>query len=536
MYCRECGKQMVDGERFCRYCGTEQVAVQEATKPVINHVPNTNMPFTNTYIPQKTNNNAIGKVFVIIGGVIFSVIGLAVITMVAAFLFGGEPEPKQANKSTKKGVDEELSEEEAYYSDDSVYNTAMKKENGNSQAGLVRGVVIDDTYEMSDFQMPTDWIINHYNNQNWTGVELVDHYLKPGESEGVWFDVVTVRTYYEHPEGLYTLIHQESPHCTYSETFGGWQNSIVGYTDCESSSCDFSGFIGTYWKIDDEYTLHDINTFFDIYDYDEMGDEAYFCFEDFPETHFVFDGSMGPITSVIRGDLRKVGRIYLVSDDEIRSTDIYAGYETVGVGDEWGWSKWDSSVSISIHAYREDYYGTFVSDMFGFYVSEDMDQGPIRITKEEYEAGIKGKKIQNEDQSSTSIPSATISSGAVPGGVEDFVGSWDYGYKLLSNVEKKGDIYIYTDSFMEDAGFRICQSKIYGKYDNNKNAVFFYKVEEIVKEYNYDLEDYSEVMQDERDFTGYMYTYGDGVLYVVCGETEYNPNHDATICYRFEEY
>ena len=89
---------------------------------------------------------------------------------------------------------------------------------------------------------------------------------------------------------------------------------------------------------------------------------------------------------------------------------------------------------------------------------------------------------------------------------------------------------------MEDAGFRICQSKIYGKYDNNKNAVFFYKVEEIVKEYNYDLEDYSEVMQDERDFTGYMYTYGDGVLYVVCGETEYNPNHDATICYRFEEY
>ena len=62
--------------------------------------------------------------------------------------------------------------------------------------------------------------------------------------------------------------------------------------------------------------------------------------------------------------------------------------------------------------------------------------------------------------------------------------------------------------------------------------MFFYKYETIDTEYDYDTGGYVEVSHDEKKCSGYMYTYGDGVLYVVENESEYNPNHDVIVGYR----
>ena len=51
-------------------------------------------------------------------------------------------------------------------------------------------------------------------------------------------------------------------------------------------------------------------------------------------------------------------------------------------------------------------------------------------------------------------------------------------------------------------------------------------------EYDYDTGGYVEVSHDEEKCSGYMYTYGDGVLYVVENESEYNPNHEVIVGYR----
>ncbi len=524
MYCRECGKQIVDGERFCRYCGTEQVAVQEAAKPVMNQVPNLvpntnippiNIPPTNVYIPQKTKNNVVSKVFIVIGGMFVGIIGLAVLTIVIAFLFGGETETKQVNNHAENEIGELQDTAGEKGPDDNYVSVKPQDEE------FVKGFKIRDSYQMYDFQLPTDRL-DDLEYSKWSGIELVEHELKSGENENDVYDIITERLYYEHPEGLFSIVLEKKLYYLYWGTLKNW-----GYLDddvnFDNSRCDFSGLAETYWEIENDYYVQDI---IDYYLFSRGVDldgnaKAYLSFENYPVGYFQKNPYIGETGKyIICADESRVGKIYLVlEDNSVISTDIYVGYNS-----NTECIKFNGNICFDILVDKD--YG-YLTSLFEFYTGEKDDPGYFsRISREAFEAAIQGENASDNKQSSEASSSEISSSGAAPGGREDFEGSWGYVNQAGQIViEKIGNTYVMEDFY--NGYYTYTTWKYMGEYDQNKKILVLNSCKIVESEYNEATQQY-DTREHTENIKGYVYNIGDGNLYWVEGKDEYNPNDEAS--------
>lgn len=100
MFCRQCGKKISDGSKFCMYCGKQVISYTEALKPAVNTFSGTvsassaasagspaNVPSSVPKTVPDTDKRASGsgslKIFLIIGGVaVFAAFLVVIITVV----------------------------------------------------------------------------------------------------------------------------------------------------------------------------------------------------------------------------------------------------------------------------------------------------------------------------------------------------------------------------------------------------------------------------------------------------------------------
>ena len=144
----------------------------------------------------------------------------------------------------------------------------------------------------------------------------------------------------------------------------------------------------------------------------------------------------------------------------------------------------------------------------------------------------KNESVASAKNDSKTTPTPVPELDIVEGGVEDFVGSYT-GYKGEAErciyVSKEGaNTYVLDDGDMSD----LEDYMYYGKYDSTKKAVFFYKYELVESGWT-DYGEWAQNITKRGECSGYMYTYGDGTLYVVFDKEKYSPNHDVSmICFK----
>lgn len=146
MFCSNCGKQNMDGAKFCAGCGTPMMVVDE-TIPVQQQTP---VYATDTPVapaPQKPNKNKKGLIIGIVVGVIVVIVAvIGILFATGVFETDSDTEDKKIEETNNKKQDEE---------DDDVIEDEKTPIEEQAMGDKVEfgkvSIVVSDEFEESEF-------------------------------------------------------------------------------------------------------------------------------------------------------------------------------------------------------------------------------------------------------------------------------------------------------------------------------------------------------------------------------------------------